>query len=130
MSISRVDAHQASNEGAWSMLQRLVRYFVDHGRLVQVITEQRYVKALRVDTDSRPFWVESAGVREAQPIGFWRGLGRLFCVAFSPVTFQRCWVLSVTSTAPMYVCISWSQSAKQAGDVRLTAPGRTCKCAT
>ena len=38
-------------EGAWSMLKRLVRYFVDHGRLVQVISEQRYVKAPHVDTD-------------------------------------------------------------------------------
>ena len=40
------------NEGAWIMLMRLVRYLVGHGRLVQVISEQRYVKALRVDTDS------------------------------------------------------------------------------
>ena len=37
---------------AWSMLKRLVRYFVNHGRLVQVISEQKYVKAPRVDTDS------------------------------------------------------------------------------
>ena len=34
------------------MLKRLIRHFVDHGRLVQVISEQRYVKARRVDTDS------------------------------------------------------------------------------
>ena len=40
------------NEGAWSMLKRLVRQFAGHGRLVQVISEQRYVKAPRVDTDS------------------------------------------------------------------------------
>ena len=40
------------NEGAWIMLMRLVRYFVGHGRLVQVISEQRNVKAPRVETDS------------------------------------------------------------------------------
>ena len=34
------------------MLKRLVRHLVGHGRLVQVISEQRYVKAPRVDTDS------------------------------------------------------------------------------
>ena len=34
------------------MLKRLVRCIVDLGRLVQVILEQRYVKAPRVDTDS------------------------------------------------------------------------------
>ena len=34
------------------MLKRLIRYLVDHGRLVQVISEQRYVMAPRVDTDS------------------------------------------------------------------------------
>ena len=54
MSINRLDVQQAvkgvarfmaePNEGAWSMLKRLVWYFVGHGRLVQVITEQRYVK--------------------------------------------------------------------------------------
>ena len=52
MSINRVDVQQAvkevarfmsePNEGAWIMLKRLVRYFVGHGRLVQVISEQRY----------------------------------------------------------------------------------------
>ena len=62
MSINRVDVQQAvkevarfmaePNEGAWIMLKRLVRYLVGHGRLVQVISEQRYVKAPRVDTDS------------------------------------------------------------------------------
>ena len=62
MSIDRLDVQQAvkevarfmaePNEGAWSMLKRLVWYFVGHGRLVQVITEQRYVKAPRVGTDS------------------------------------------------------------------------------
>ena len=62
MSINRVDVQQAvkevarfmaePNEGAWIMLKRLVRYIVGHGRLVQVISEQRYVKAPRVDTDS------------------------------------------------------------------------------
>ena len=55
MSINRVDVQQAvkevarfmaePNEGAWIMLKRLVRYFMGHGRLVQVISEQRYVKA-------------------------------------------------------------------------------------
>ena len=40
------------NEGAWNMLKRLIRYLVGHGRLVQIISEQRYVKAPRVDTDS------------------------------------------------------------------------------
>ena len=49
MSINRVDVQQAvkevarfmsePNEGAWSMLKRLVRYLVRHGRLVQVISE-------------------------------------------------------------------------------------------
>ena len=34
------------------MLKRLVRHLVDHGRLVQEISEQRRVKAPRVDTDS------------------------------------------------------------------------------
>ena len=62
MSINCVDVQQAvkevacvmaePSEGAWSMLKRLVRYLVDHGRLVQVISEQRYVKARRVDIDS------------------------------------------------------------------------------
>ena len=62
MSINRVDVQQAvkevarfmsePNEGAWIMLKRLVRCLVGHGRLVQVISEQRYVKAPRVDTDS------------------------------------------------------------------------------
>ena len=61
MSINRVDVQQAvkeaarimaeQNEGAWIMLKRLVRYLVGHGRLVQVISEQRYVKAPRVDND-------------------------------------------------------------------------------
>ena len=41
-----------ANEETWSMLKRLVRYFVDHSRLVQVISEQRFVKAPHVDTDS------------------------------------------------------------------------------
>ena len=62
MSINRLDVQPAvkevarfmaePNEGAWSMLKRLVWYVVGHGRLVQVITEQRYVKAPRVGTDS------------------------------------------------------------------------------
>ena len=62
MSINRVDVQQTvkevalfmaeANEGAWTMPKRLVRYLVGHGRLVQVISEQRYVKAPRVDTDS------------------------------------------------------------------------------
>ena len=62
MSINCVDVQQVvkevarfmaePTEGAWIMLKRLVRYFVGHGRLVQVISEQRYVKAPRVDTDS------------------------------------------------------------------------------
>ena len=53
MSINRVDVQQAvkevarfmtePNEGAWIMLKRLVRYLVGRGRLVQVISEQRYV---------------------------------------------------------------------------------------
>ena len=34
------------------MLKRLIRYLVGHGRLVQVIFEQRHVKAPRVDTES------------------------------------------------------------------------------
>ena len=34
------------------MLKRMVRNLVGHGRLLQVISEQRYVKAPRVDTDS------------------------------------------------------------------------------
>ena len=34
------------------MLERLVQYLVGHGRLVQVISEQRYIKAPRLDTDS------------------------------------------------------------------------------
>ena len=34
------------------MLKRLVRCFVGHGRRVQVISEQRYISALRVDIDS------------------------------------------------------------------------------
>ena len=38
------------NERSWNMLKRLIRYLVGHGRLVQVISEQRYVKAPRVDT--------------------------------------------------------------------------------
>ena len=54
-SINRVDVQQAAKEvarsmaepnvGAWSVLKRLVSYLVDHGRFVQVISEQRYVKA-------------------------------------------------------------------------------------
>ena len=62
MSINTVGVQQAvkevawslaePNEGTWSMLKRLIRHFVDHGRLAQVISEQRYVKARRVDTDS------------------------------------------------------------------------------
>ena len=62
MSVNRVHAQHAvkevaritaePNEGAWIVLKRLVRYLVGHGRLVQVISEQRYVKAPRVDTDS------------------------------------------------------------------------------
>ena len=40
------------NEGAWIMFKRLVRYLVGRGRLVQVISEHRYVKAPRIDTDS------------------------------------------------------------------------------
>ena len=62
MSINRVDVQQAvkevarfmaeTNEGTGTMLKRLVRYLVGHGKLVQVISEQRYVKAPRVDTDS------------------------------------------------------------------------------
>ena len=62
MSINRVDVQQAvkevarfmsePNEGAWIMLKRLVRYLVGHSRLVQVISEQWYVKAPRVDSDS------------------------------------------------------------------------------
>ena len=60
LSINRVDVQQAvigvarfmaePNEGAWSMLERLFRYFVDHGRLVQVISEQRYEEAPNVPT--------------------------------------------------------------------------------
>ena len=38
-------------EAAWNMLKRLIRHLVGHGRLVQVISEQKYVKAPRVDTD-------------------------------------------------------------------------------
>ena len=62
MSIKRVDVQQAMreiarfmsepNEGAWSMLKRLIRHLVGHGRLVPVISERRCVKAPRVDTDS------------------------------------------------------------------------------
>ena len=62
MSTNRVDVRHAvkeverfmeePNEGAWIMLKRLVRHLVDHVRLVQVISEQRHVKAPRVDTDS------------------------------------------------------------------------------
>ena len=61
MSINRVDVQQAVKEvarfmaepnGAWIMLKRLVRYLVGHGRLVQLISEQMYVKAPRVHTDS------------------------------------------------------------------------------
>ena len=40
------------NEGEWNMLKRLIRHLVGHDRLVQVISEKRYVKAPRVDTDS------------------------------------------------------------------------------
>ena len=47
-SINRVDVQQAG----WSMLKRLVRYSVGHGKLMQKVSEQRYVKAPRVDTDS------------------------------------------------------------------------------
>ena len=60
MSINRVDVQQATkeiarfmsqpHERAWNMLKRLIRYLVGHGRLVQVISEQRYVTAPRVDT--------------------------------------------------------------------------------
>ena len=63
VSINRVDVQQAvkemarfmsePNEEAWIMLKRLVRYFVGHGRLFQVISEQRYVKAPRVDNGSQ-----------------------------------------------------------------------------
>ena len=62
MSVNRVDVQRAvkevarfvaePNEGAWIMLKRLVRYSVGHGRLVRVISEQRYAKAPRVDIDS------------------------------------------------------------------------------
>ena len=62
MSVNRVDVQHAvkevarfvaePNQGAWIVLKRLVRYIVGHGRVVQVISEQRYVKAPRVDTDS------------------------------------------------------------------------------
>ena len=62
MYINRVDVQQAvkevarfmaePNEGAWIILKRLVRYLVGHGRLVQVISEQKHVRAPRVDTDS------------------------------------------------------------------------------
>ena len=38
------------------MLKRLVRYLVGHGRLVQVISEQRYVKAPRVEVQPRVSW--------------------------------------------------------------------------
>ena len=61
MSINRVDVQYATkelarfmsepNEGACNMLERLIRYFVGHGRLVHAISEQRYVKAPRVGTD-------------------------------------------------------------------------------
>ena len=60
--INRKDVEQAvkeeacfmaePDEGAWSMLQSLVRYLVAHGRLVQVVSEKRYVKAPLVDTES------------------------------------------------------------------------------
>ena len=33
-------------------VKRLIRYLFGHGRFVQIISEQRYVKAPRVDTDS------------------------------------------------------------------------------
>ena len=49
MSVNRVDMQHAmkeasrfmaeTNEGAWSMLERLVQYFAGHGRLVQVISK-------------------------------------------------------------------------------------------
>ena len=62
LAINRVDLQQSSkeiarfmaepNEGAWSMLKRMVRYLVGHARLVQVISEQRFVKSPRADTDS------------------------------------------------------------------------------
>ena len=55
MSINRVDVQQATkeiarfmsqpHERAWNMLKRLIRYLVGHGRLVQVISEKRYVKS-------------------------------------------------------------------------------------
>ena len=61
MSINRVDVPHTvkevarfmaeQNEGAWIMLKRLVRYLVGHGRVVEVISEQWYVKAPRVGTD-------------------------------------------------------------------------------
>ena len=51
MPTSRVDVQHAvkdvarfmeePNDGAWSMPKRLVRYLVNHGRLVQVISEQQ-----------------------------------------------------------------------------------------
>ena len=52
MSINRVDVHHAVKQVSWQsiMLERLFRYLL--GKLVQVISEQRYVKAPRVDTDS------------------------------------------------------------------------------
>ena len=62
MSVNRVDVQHSTkeiarfmsepNEAAWNMLKRRIRYLVGHGRLVQIISEQRYVKAPRVDTDS------------------------------------------------------------------------------
>ena len=62
MSLNRVEVPQATkesarfmsepNEGTWNMLKRLIRYLVGHGRLVQVISEQRHVIAPRLDTDS------------------------------------------------------------------------------
>ena len=62
MSVTRVDVQQATreiarfmsepNEGTCSMLKRLIRHLVGHGRLVPDISEQRCVKAPRVDTDS------------------------------------------------------------------------------
>ena len=50
--ILSVQIMSEQNAGAWNMLKCLIRYIVGHGRLVQVISEQRHVTAPRVDTDS------------------------------------------------------------------------------
>ena len=39
-------------EGAWNMFKRLIQHLVGHGRLEQIISERRHVKAPRVSTDS------------------------------------------------------------------------------